>query len=53
MPKQSWYKIVVVVVVVLFNRYIMGDKKVHIFPKEFSPKVNLIALLEFKLAAWG
>ena len=28
----------------------MGDKNVHSFAKSVSPKVNIIALLEFELA---
>ena len=34
-------------VVVLFNQQ-LGDKKVHIFPKDICTKVNVIAWLEFK-----
>ena len=37
--------------VVLFNPYLAmaGDKRVHTFPKGISPKVNVIARLEFEL----
>ena len=46
MPKPSLQK----EVGVLFNPSVGGrDKRVHVFPKGYNPKVSVIAKLEFDL----
>ena len=36
--------------VVVLLKPLLGDKKVHVFPKGISPNMNVIARLEFELA---
>ena len=38
--RQQWYYLILS----------CGDKEVHIFPKGISPRVNIIARLEFELS---